>query len=113
MMKMPKIDKDEFFKEVYSVVAEIPFGKVLSYGDIALLLGKPQHSRMVGRALRMAPSGLNLPCHRVVNSQGHIAPGWPAQRELLRDEGVTFKAGGDVDMKRSKWHYNHLISLFS
>ena len=104
-MKKPKIDKEEFFQEVYSVVAEIPPGRVISYGDIALLLGKPRHSRMVGRALHAAPAGLNLPCHRVVNSQGRIAPGWPEQRELLRNEGVMFKAGGDVDMKRSKWQY--------
>lgn len=107
-MKNPRIDKDTFFEDIYAVVAEIPPGRVISYGDIALLLGKPRYSRMVGRALHMVPSGLNLPCHRVVNAQGRTVPGWPEQRELLEAEGVVFKAGGDVDMKRSKWKWQEL-----
>ena len=107
-MKNPRIDKDAFFKDVYAVVAEIPPGRVISYGDIALLLGQPQYSRLVGRALRLVPSELELPCHRVVNSQGRTAPGWIEQIQLLKAEGVEFKAGGDVDMKRFKWQWQEL-----
>jgi len=109
-MKNPKIDKDQFFRDVYAVVAEIPAGCVISYGEIAVLLGKSQYSRMVGRALRLVPHELDLPCHRVVNSQGRMAPGWVEQRELLIDEGVVFKAGGHVDMKRCKWQWEDLYS---
>lgn len=107
-MKSQTLDKEAFFRDVYAVVAEIPPGTVISYGEIALLLGKPQYSRMVGRALRMVPPELNLPCHRVVNSQGRLAPGWLEQRELLIAEGVLFKSGGDVDMKRCKWQWEEL-----
>lgn len=107
-MKNPKIDKEAFFRDVYAVVAEIPPGRVISYGEIALLLGTPQYSRMVGRALRFVPHELHLPCHRVVNSQGRTAPGWVEQRELLMAEGVLFKSGGDVDMKRCKWQWEEI-----
>lgn len=64
---------ETFCNEVYSVVREIPAGSVTTYGDIAALLGMPQYSRMVGRALRQVPAGLNLPCHRVVNAIGRIS----------------------------------------
>lgn len=107
-MKGPKIDVEAFYKDVYAVVAEIPRGKVISYGEIALLLGRPQNSRMVGRALRLVPEGLNLPCHRVVNAQGRTAPGWVEQKQLLLEEGVAFRKNGEVDLKSSKWHWQEL-----
>lgn len=50
---------DAFCREVYGVVRDVPAGKVISYGEIASLLGKPQCSRMVGRALKQVPSELN------------------------------------------------------
>lgn len=107
-MKNNSIDKDTFYNEVYSVVAEIPEGKVISYGEIALLMGTPQYSRMVGRALKLVPSDLSIPCHRVVNSQGRLTPGWPDQKQLLTEEGVQFKDNGDVDMKKYKWNWKEL-----
>ena len=82
---------ETFCNEVYSVVREIPAGSVTTYGDIAALLGMPQYSRMVGRALRQVPAGLNLPCHRVVNAIGRLVPGWDEQRRLLDAEGVSFR----------------------
>ena len=91
-------DKDEFTREVYSVVASIPRGRVLTYGQVAWLIGHPNHSRLVGRVLHGAATGLNLPCHRVVNSQGRTAPCWPEQAALLRAEGVAFKGNGCVDL---------------
>ena len=73
-MKDYKVDKESFSesfrKEVYEVVSQIPVGKVSTYGGIALLLGAPQCSRMVGRALKEVPDELSIPCHRVVNSTG-------------------------------------------
>lgn len=92
-----------FFIEVYSVVAAIPYGKVLTYGGIARLIGRPQNSRMVGQAMWSAPEGLKLPCHRVVNSSGRAAPHWPQQRGLLEGEGIVFKPNGCVDMKKYLW----------
>ena len=96
-MRMP----ENFDAEVYAVVAEIPAGRVVSYKQIARLIGMPDHARRVGRALAEAPAG--LPCHRVVNSQGRTAPGWTGQRELLAAEGVHFRANGCVDLSASGW----------
>lgn len=94
------INTKEFTREVYSVVASIPRGRVLTYGQVAWLTGHPYHSRLVGRVLYGAAKELNLPCHRVVNSQGRTAPCWPEQTILLRAEGVTFKRNGCVDLKK-------------
>ena len=99
------MDKDAFQQEVYSVVAAIPIGKVVTYGQIAFLVGRPQCSRMVGHAMHNVPSGLHLPCHRVVNSQGRLAPFWEEQRTLLESEGVQFRKNGTVDMKLSQWEF--------
>ena len=49
-------------------MAAIPPGRVVTYGQIAYLVGRPQCSRMVGHAMHDVPDGMCLPCHRVVNS---------------------------------------------
>lgn len=102
--------KNLFTREVYSIVASIPRGKVLTYGQIAWLTGHPNHSRLVGHVLRGAAAELNLPCHRVVNSQGRTAPCWPEQTELLKAEGVTFKRNGCVDMEKHSFLADKLTS---
>jgi len=99
------MDKDVFKKEVYSIVAAIPPGKVLTYGQIAYLIGKPQYGRMVGHVMHNVTSELHLPCHRVVNSQGRPAPFWAEQRGLLEAENVKFKNNGCVDMKQCLWDF--------
>ena len=83
--------KADFYAEVYNIVKEIPEGNVVTYGQLAKLARRPQCSRMVGQAMFNAPRELNLPCHRVVNSQGRLAPNWTEQRELLEKEGIAFK----------------------
>ena len=102
-------ETEPFKQDVYEVVGAIPYGKVLTYGEIARLVGWPDHSRLVGRVMRGASAELGLPCHRVVNSQGRLAPGWQAQRALLEKEGVKIKATGCVDMSVSLWDVNHCI----
>lgn len=96
------MDRKLFSIEVYDIVKEIPEGVVITYGQIARLLKKPQCSRMVGQVLFHAAE-LNLPCHRVVNSQGRLVPGWEKQRELLEQEGVTFKKNGCVNLSLHSW----------
>lgn len=96
-MRMP----EDFDAEVYAIVAQIPAGRVVSYKQIARLLGMPDHARRVGRAMTNAPEG--LPCHRVVNSAGRTAPGWAEQRALLQAEGVAFKGNGCADLTRFGW----------
>ena len=94
---------DDLAWEILSVVAEIPAGKVASYGQIAKLIGREKNARLVGRVLKNAEAYGDYPCHRVVNHAGRTAPGWGAQRLLLEDEGVKFLPYGCVDMKRFQW----------
>lgn len=100
-------DTQQFFADVYGIVAQIPRGKVLSYGDIARLAGWPARSRLAGRAMAVAPASLHLPCHRVVTASGRLVPHWPQQAALLAAEGVEAKTGkhGElhVDMKKYRW----------
>lgn len=97
-------DTEKFREDVYAVVASIPYGKVLTYGQIAWLVGRPRHSRMVGHVLQGAAAEIHLPCHRVVNSSGRTAPHWLEQTEMLKAEGVTFRKNGCVDMKACNWN---------
>ncbi len=81
----------ERFKErVYSIVATIPEGKVMTYGDIAALAGQAHAARQVGGIAHFGP--IELPWHRVVNRFGEMASGYyggkPAQRAALQAEGV-------------------------
>ena len=94
-----------FRDDVLNIVSQIPRGCVTTYGHIATLAGWPSHSRMVGRTLRYTPGAELLPCHRVVNIEGRTAPGWSRQRQLLEEEGVTFKANGHVDMEEHRWEF--------
>lgn len=89
--------------EILSVVAEIPLGRVCSYGEIARLIGREKNARLVGKILSSAKLYGDYPCHRVVNHAGRIAPHWPRQRQLLEDEGVTFRPNGTVNMSRHLW----------
>ena len=100
---MSRLPTELFYAEVYDVVRQIPSGFVLSYGRIAELIGFPQHSRLVGRALHDAPLSFCLPCHRVVNSVGRTVPGWHQQAVMLMSEGVRIKANGCVDMRLHEW----------
>lgn len=95
--------KTDFVEGVYQVVASIPYGKVLTYGMVARLAGYPNYPRMVSRALHMRPKGVKLPCHRVVNNIGRLAPCWPLQAELLESEGIEIKNNGCVNLKRHLW----------
>lgn len=94
----------EFAKEVEATVRAIPFGKVLTYGEVASMAGQPSWARQVGHILGGFGFESDLPCHRVVNSQGRTAPHWPQQIDLLKAEGVTFKKSLLVDMAKHHWH---------
>ena len=89
--------------EILSAVAEIPEGKVASYGQIARLIGRERNARLVGHVLREAEMYGDYPCHRVVNHSGRLVPGWAEQRERLRREGVCFRDEEHVDMRASQW----------
>lgn len=92
-----------FFEQVYEIVAHIPHGKVVSYGQIARLLGQPRGARKVGWAMRHCPE--DLPWHRVVMADGSIAGGVFAdqRRAILEAEGAPFLPDGRVDMQSCRW----------
>lgn len=96
-----------FYDKVYDIVARIPKGRVVSYGQIASWTGSWRASRAVGYALFRPPPERRLPCHRVVYRDGALATenvfGPGVQRRLLEKEGVTFTPDGRVDMKACAW----------
>lgn len=95
--------QQELFREtVWAIVEQVPPGQVVSYGQLSILAGRPNAPRMAGWAMRTAPNG--LPCHRVVHSDGSLAPAdmfGGMQRALLEQEGVVFQKSGKVNMKLS------------
>ena len=93
---------EKLMREVYAIADSIPPGKVMSYGQIAAVLGRPKNSRLIGKIMSLADRYGDHPCHRVVNSAGRTVPGWPEQRELLEAEGVTFRKNGNVDMSKHR-----------
>lgn len=99
---MTQKEREQFYQEIYRITSQIPCGRVATYGQIAFLAGKPNRSRMAGKALSQAPEG--LPCHRVVNSKGRLVPGWTEQRTLLEQEGVAFMDSGLVHLKQFRWN---------
>lgn len=94
-----KVKKDmkkpsEAYEKVYELVRKIPKGKVTTYGLIAKKLS--MSPRTIGQVLHANPYEGDVPCHRVVNRDGRIAPnfafgGLDIQRKLLESEGVNFK----------------------
>lgn len=94
---------DDFAYAVLSAVAEIPAGKVATYGQIARLIGYPKNARLVARVLSHADYYGDYPCHRVVNATGRLAPGWAAQATLLQAEGVALRNATHVSLKLYRW----------
>lgn len=94
-------------ERIYDTVRQIPYGRVATYGQIALLTGGCT-ARMVGNALAGLPHGSDVPWQRVINRMGKISPhgagfGSAAQRALLEEEGVVFDPAGRVDFRRFGW----------
>ena len=94
---------DEFLYQVFAIVEEIPLGTVATYGQIARLSGHDKNARLVGKALSLSEYFGKYPCNRVVSSQGRCAPGWFEQKDLLTQEGITFKENGCVDLRKHQW----------
>ena len=99
-----------FHTAVYRLVARVPKGKVVTYGQVAALLGAPRAPRAVGTALRHLPPQLSrtVPWQRVINASGGISIRGDLvraeqQRWLLEDEGVRFSRHGKVDLATYRW----------
>jgi methylated-DNA-protein-cysteine methyltransferase-like protein len=103
-----------FDRQVWSIVQQIPAGRVATYGQIARLIPPPEGvdlqsyqafgPRWVGTAMARCPG--DLPWQRVINAKGEISPrpGAEQQRRLLEAEGVEFDERGRVNLARFGWH---------
>ena len=98
-----------FDRAVYRVVRRIPRGRLLTYGQVAALAGRPRAARAVGRALRELSRRRvrDVPWHRVVNAAGRISQrdlfGPEIQRERLEEEGIALDGRGRLDRARLTW----------
>jgi methylated-DNA-protein-cysteine methyltransferase related protein len=99
-----------FHRAVYQIVRRVPRGKVVTYGQVAAILGHPRAARAVGSALRQLPRSLHsvVPWQRVVNAAGRISIHGDVyrpdrQRSLLEAEGVSFSRSGKIDMQACLW----------
>jgi methylated-DNA-protein-cysteine methyltransferase-like protein len=106
-MKNKQPDR-QYRERVYRIVRRIPRGRVMTYGQIAILLGEGYTPRTVGFVMHGADES-NTPWHRVINSQGRCSTGrvvLPAdkQQRMLESEGVEFSQAGRCDLERVIWN---------
>ena len=106
-------NQQAYYAQVWELVRQIPYGKVATYGQIALMLPPPIgvefetykafSPRWVGGAMANCPD--DVPWQRVINAKGEISqrPGAQRQKELLLEEGVVFNEKGRVDLKKFGW----------
>lgn len=97
----------DFQDITYKVLRSVPRGKVVTYGQLARLAGKPKAARAIGAFMRTNPDAPRTPCHRVVASDGSLHGysghgGIAGKKQMLLDEGVQF-VGEKVDLTRSQW----------
>lgn len=105
---MPRVDK-EFTQRVYELVAQIPQGRVMTYGQVAAVCGAAWAAWEVGQIAHTGPT--DLPWHRVVNKQGGLAAGWPgggraAHADRLIAEGIEVSDDYKIDVSRLLWSPN-------
>lgn len=104
--RQPAKTHTDFESRVYEAVAKIPRGSVSTYGAIAYAIGSGS-ARAVGQALRKNPFAPEVPCHRVVRSDGALGgffgktsgATWSRKRLLLEEEGVCFDSAGRVEKR--------------
>ncbi|MBU3823562.1 MAG: MGMT family protein [Candidatus Oceanisphaera merdipullorum] len=108
--------------KILKLLALVPVGRVVTYGQLADLAGLPGRARLVGYMLRTLEM-IEQPWHRVVGANGRISlpkgsPGWLEQRQRLLSEGITFKgnaiSGQCVDMQQCQWRpdLGEMLMLF-
>ncbi len=96
---------NNFKNRVLSLVSQIPRGRVMTYGQIAVLCGNPRAARIVGGIAHFGDPG--LPWQRVVNKQGGLAKGYPGgfngHKKALEEEGVKVNDKYQVDINKILW----------
>lgn len=102
---MPRVDA-QFKDRVYELVAKIPSGRLMTYGQIAALCGNPLAAWEVGQIAHYGPE--NLPWQRVVNKQGGLAKaytwgGFEGHKKKLEEEGIAVSKEFIVDIEQLMW----------
>jgi methylated-DNA-protein-cysteine methyltransferase-like protein len=105
---MRQIDETSYREHVYEIVRRIPRGRVMTYGQIAEILGEGYTPRTVGYVMHGADSE-KVPWQRVINSQGACSTGrmtmpMNLQQSMLESEGVIFNERGKCDLKTYLWY---------
>ena len=105
-MTQPGDTPPDFRARVLALVARIPPGRVMTYGQLALLAGAPGAARQAGFVLNSLAQS-ELPWQRVINAQGGVSTDklgfGDVQRGLLEGEGVEFSSAGRCDLGRLQW----------
>ena len=91
----------DFYKRLGIVCRAVPEGKVITYGQAALLCGYPKNARQVGYGLKKELAG-DVPAYKVVNSQG-VLSGAASFEHLLEEEGIEVSMDNKVDLKKYGW----------
>lgn len=99
--------REQRLRRIWETIADIPTGRVASYGQVAEIAGIPRGARQVAYALRHAPDELELPWFRVVQAAGTLAfekgsASFRRQSGLLQSEGVVLR-NGRIDMREFRW----------
>ncbi|XP_071493872.1 methylated-DNA--protein-cysteine methyltransferase-like [Diadema antillarum] len=95
-LHVTEFKSDSFSSRVWEkMVMDIPVGQTMSYGQLAAVMGKPRAARAVGGAMRLNPTPLVVPCHRVLAADGKLGGfmsgrGLHVKEWLLKHEGVSF-----------------------
>lgn len=106
-MEIPDKVRDKNYRErVFEIVRQIPEGRVMTYGQIAEILGENYTPRTVGFVMNSAEK--DVPWQRVINAQGacstgHIILPVNLQQQILESEGVAFNEKGRCDLKKYRW----------
>ena len=90
-----KLKGTQFQLKVWSYLKKIPKGKVKTYAQVAKAIGKPKSVRAVANAIGKNPFPPNIPCHRVIRSDGKLGGysakgGIKTKKMLLKNEGFLF-----------------------
>lgn len=106
-MNENQVNEQKYRQRVYEIVNQIPDGRVMTYGQIAEILGAGYTPRTVGFVMHAADTE-NIPWQRVINSQGSCSTGkmmMPVnlQQKMLEDEGVVFNEKGRCDLNTYRW----------
>lgn len=101
------VDDRTYRERVYEIVRQIPSGKVMTYGQIAMILGGGYTARTVGYVMHGADE--DVPWQRVINAQGACSTGkmtMPVnlQQSILQGERVAFNAKGKCDLGVYQWY---------